>query len=761
MDVDGITNGTPASYGRACTNCARAKCRCIYRTENAGCERRCHRLRKECVPSVTVRKRNGRRSHVSRAAQLEEKLEDLVSLLRSQTSAGAAAAEALAGKSVTPTAPAPAETGIGVNTPSPSMHSSHTPSQGGGANSPTPVPCAIFTAAAPGCAASHAERRPAPVARGSLLGITFDPDPPMRIDNSRTGSWPPTPAPVVDPVDPSGIPSHVYQPTPLEAEESLETFRKHMLVFLPFVYLPRNMTAKRLREVNPFLWYNIMTITCKPTDRQLLMSDAIKKFIAQKMVVEHEKSLDLLLGLLSFMGWTHYHRKDKPYLSVMASLIQSLVYDLGLNKAPAEPNGMLPFWKNYEAKKPLAAAIKERTLEERRAVLACFYTTSQAAYTLKKIDPLNWTSHMDECLTVLSAQREWDGDDLLVAQVKIQLIVEQLNRAALQSAQSSQDSGSAGPPAFYLSALQRQLQDIRSRLPHHLQNNAPSSYYLPPQYTPSQPRSHHQQQPFSGLPSCSPDVQLQRYELFESSLRSIKSWFDMFFSIPNYVYVGMTFAYWCHMAHCLMSLYRLMLITTSFPFVNATTTDDGNRDRLAMFRERGIDLFQVMDRLTKGFDEVAQRRRVESGTWGGGGGSTGTTLCGVPREREGTGENRDRDRDDLFDKCVGMMRHMRHHWFAELVGQDASSNTAGGANGNGCGNTTGGGVAGVDGESAHGGAVVGTGGGIGLETAATAAGVFANGYFTDNSNSSMYGGQQPIIDHDSEAWLADLFNWEY
>lgn len=33
------TGGTPAPYGRACTNCARAKCRCIYRSEGTDCER--------------------------------------------------------------------------------------------------------------------------------------------------------------------------------------------------------------------------------------------------------------------------------------------------------------------------------------------------------------------------------------------------------------------------------------------------------------------------------------------------------------------------------------------------------------------------------------------------------------------------------------------------------------------------------------------------------------------------------------------------
>ncbi len=99
------------------------------------------------------------------------------------------------------------------------------------------------------------------------------------------------------------MPYCVHQPTPLEAAESLMTFRKFMLIFLPFVYLPSTMTSERLSEVNPFLWFCIMTITCKNPDRRLVMSDAVKKHLAQKMVIDHEKSLDLLLGLLVLMGW--------------------------------------------------------------------------------------------------------------------------------------------------------------------------------------------------------------------------------------------------------------------------------------------------------------------------------------------------------------------------------------------------------------------------------------------------------------------------
>ncbi|RAH49980.1 Zn(II)2Cys6 transcription factor domain-containing protein [Aspergillus brunneoviolaceus CBS 621.78] len=67
-----------APYGRACLNCARAKCKCLLRATGGGCER-CIRLKKECIPAPTVRQR---RPRASRTARLEQKLDGLVSLLQ-------------------------------------------------------------------------------------------------------------------------------------------------------------------------------------------------------------------------------------------------------------------------------------------------------------------------------------------------------------------------------------------------------------------------------------------------------------------------------------------------------------------------------------------------------------------------------------------------------------------------------------------------------------------------------------------------------
>jgi hypothetical protein len=99
------------------------------------------------------------------------------------------------------------------------------------------------------------------------------------------------------------VPACSVEITPLEAEKSLALFREQMLFYLPFIYLPPGMTAQQLRQEKPFLWFNIMAITSQSLRKQSMMSSAIRVHVAEKMVVQHQKSTDLLLGLLVFLAW--------------------------------------------------------------------------------------------------------------------------------------------------------------------------------------------------------------------------------------------------------------------------------------------------------------------------------------------------------------------------------------------------------------------------------------------------------------------------
>jgi hypothetical protein len=125
---------------------------------------------------------------------------------------------------------------------------------------------------------------------------------------------------------------------------------------------------------------------------------------------------------------------------------------------------------------------------------------------------------------------------------------------------------------------------------------------------------------------------MQRYEAMEACLSAVRDWFDRHFSIPSYVYVGMTFSYWWNMAHCLLTLYRLSVF------------DDPAWNRRAV-RNR-IDLLTVLDQLKAGFEAVATQRRLD----------TGPTV-----------------EEDSFSKFVRLVRSMKANWLPELAANEPSA----------------------------------------------------------------------------------------
>lgn len=165
-----------------------------------------------------------------------------------------------------------------------------------------------------------------------------------------------------------------------EAEDYLKTFRSQHARFFPFLYIPPDLTAAQLRNQRPYLWLSILTTGSYSVRRQQHLGDIFRREIAEAMVVRSEKSIDLLLGLLTFIGWFHNQFKvfrpedghPRTALSMLTQLAVSLVFDLHLSKpAAVDPHQSLGvrFFNHPDHPRHL-------TMEEVRAVLGCFLMTS-------------------------------------------------------------------------------------------------------------------------------------------------------------------------------------------------------------------------------------------------------------------------------------------------------------------------------------------------------------------------------------------------
>ena len=134
-----------------------------------------------------------------------------------------------------------------------------------------------------------------------------DDDPATTSTNARLGPHTPaataphssaslSPFPMVDEVPGYGIPDCV-------AEEQLNMFRQVFLPMFPFVHIPADTSASELHRQKPFLWLVIMSLTTKSAADQLAMGEIIRQSVSQKVVAKGDKSLDMLLGLICYLGW--------------------------------------------------------------------------------------------------------------------------------------------------------------------------------------------------------------------------------------------------------------------------------------------------------------------------------------------------------------------------------------------------------------------------------------------------------------------------
>jgi hypothetical protein len=92
--------------------------------------------------------------------------------------------------------------------------------------------------------------------------------------------------------------------------------------------------------------------------------------ISDAMLVRSERSLDLLQGILVFLGSYHYHCMTHAQFNNLTHLAVSLVGDMDLSTDPAS--------RHQRRQLPLSAeGARPRTNEEKRALVGVWYMSSK------------------------------------------------------------------------------------------------------------------------------------------------------------------------------------------------------------------------------------------------------------------------------------------------------------------------------------------------------------------------------------------------
>ncbi|KAH8681865.1 hypothetical protein BX600DRAFT_429775 [Xylariales sp. PMI_506] len=486
-------NSAIAKWGAACAPCAQSKAKCIRSNENPGskCDR-CERLEKDCSDQIH-RPRKKRQSKPSRTAQLEERLNSLVDLLKTSN-----AGELPAGLR---------------NPPSLSEDSSCIPSE------TEPL-------------ASDTHR--SPLSTGGLTSFTSpaSANKPVEIVPATYNAFAPPSCICRAPIGEPAI--------PLQSDEVLlSIFVTKLTPHFPFVVLRPGISAMELAATRPLLFSTIkMVASVRNLKSMMAQKYAIMKEVSERMLLWSERTLEMLQTILLMLGYYHYHCMMHAQMSNLAALASSLTADLGISKIPELQERTRVLVLNPEVPKP-------RTNDERRALCGMWYMNSVVSMAFQKTEPVRYTAYIERCARELETEKEYETDILLGQLVRVQHLTDQISQLQVKDRSDEELPGiPRAPMSAYLSALQSELDKFKAQIPRHLRNNSLlMNHYHAAQLRLWEPPIvdakllHSLSDSFTSMSIGTPSS----LDIFYRSNAALKAWFEFWLSVDvtEYFYLPM------------------------------------------------------------------------------------------------------------------------------------------------------------------------------------------------------------------------------
>ncbi|CAG8425877.1 unnamed protein product [Penicillium salamii] len=223
------------------------------------------------------------------------------------------------------------------------------------------------------------------------------------------------------------------------AEGYVGQFHK-MTSYFPFVVLPIDATVSNLCTERPFALVAALTAAASE-DRKLQKSlgDKFRIRALHAIMIDNDRSLDLLNGILIYLAWYQFHYvPSKEQFNQLLHVAIAMVGDLGLNLRPAEAmkKAALRLAHYRKFRNPTANHDEFFSREARRAYLGCFYISSITCWATMKTNNLQFQSYMVECATSLGEELEYPTDAILLPLIQLQNMAE-LNHQSITADDST------------------------------------------------------------------------------------------------------------------------------------------------------------------------------------------------------------------------------------------------------------------------------------------------------------------------------------
>ncbi|KAF7901483.1 hypothetical protein EAF00_003704 [Botryotinia globosa] len=335
------------------------------------------------------------------------------------------------------------------------------------------------------------------------------------------------------------------------------------LPFFPFVTLPANPTIRTLSQQCPFLLLAILTTAATPhpyLHHQL--DQEFRRVLSLKLIVESQKSLDYLLGLLVYIAWYPVHAKPQhnPCFTYM-NLANSLALDLGLDQAGPQT----ALFREFDSK-GLVGNDGAWTMEARKAYMGCYVLGSHLSKGFNKPQTMSYENLLpSNPNTFIPSHMTTPATAIVI----LERVADRINDAWIAKKYPQMEVFSTD---LYVQLFTSELDTWKRNVPESITSSPLLSLYH--KHTHFAIYAHclrllrRPYRPFvPGTTEAIPSP-----EHLNTCLRLGASYFQHLLSLPTTDYTHFNLIHWSQLVHSLVTLVRLTFVLAHVENWSAETT---------------------------------------------------------------------------------------------------------------------------------------------------------------------------------------------
>ncbi|KAJ6443369.1 fungal transcriptional regulatory protein [Purpureocillium lavendulum] len=218
-----------------------------------------------------------------------------------------------------------------------------------------------------------------------------------------------------------------------QVERILDIFRAKYMPKFPFVIVQQHTTARTLFEQKPFLFRAIMLAAAPlPASRLIKMKRNVLAYLGQHMLVEEERKLDLLQGLLVCLAWADLRSLYDEQITTLTYLALGYAHNLGITRMPPALLRMIGMDEAPEdvrqSKHDAMMQQNMHSTEEQRAYLGCYCLLSVNSTQFGRQNALR-SQYIDLCGDALKRKLQHPLDGFLERMVRLTQMGERISEA--------------------------------------------------------------------------------------------------------------------------------------------------------------------------------------------------------------------------------------------------------------------------------------------------------------------------------------------